>query len=119
MDRGSDRGAERAGANQGGVNGQEPLIDRDHVHYKYREPVLRGFTRTEMKILNLLADGERHSREEIHKQLPDELSAITQVKDHICQIRKRLRAYGQYLICENYKRKTYYRRVILLFPHNV
>lgn len=81
-----------------------------------KPPVLRGFTPIQMKILELLADGERHARKEVMGCLNDELGHSRNIYPHVKVLRERLRAYGQYVVCELSGREVYYRRVILLRP---
>jgi len=72
------------------------------------------FTKTEQLMLNVLADGYPHTREELHACLPDELSALGAIKRHLSGIRKKLRPQGQDIICELRDRRPLYRHVRLL-----
>ena len=74
----------------------------------------RQFTRTQQAILNVLADGLPHARQEIHACLPDELGAMSNIRAHLSNIRKGLRPMGQDIICEWAKRQYCYRQVRLL-----
>ena len=58
-----------------------------------------GFTATELRIVNVLADGLTHRRNELHKLLNDELQSITAIKTHISNIRRKLRP-GLLIVCE-------------------
>ena len=60
-----------------------------------------GYTPTQRKILDVLADGQHHTREEVHACLPDELGALSNIQRHICAIRKPLNSRGYDIICEN------------------
>jgi DNA-binding response OmpR family regulator len=73
------------------------------------------FTDTERKILGILADGLPHTRPELHACLPDELSSLTTIQFHISRIRKKLRPFGQDIVCE-LNNGIKYRRVQLLVP---
>jgi len=73
-----------------------------------------GFTHTQSAILDILSDGLRHRKEELATCLPDELSAIDNLKFHLSNIRKVIRPRGEDIICEWYQRIRYYRHVRLL-----
>lgn len=78
----------------------------------------RIFTPTERKILEVLSDGMPHTRDELNQCLSDDLAASTALKNHMCQLRKKLPA-GQDVICQ-YKNKQYhYRHIRLLVPDHV
>lgn len=70
-----------------------------------------GFTATERRILNLLADGMPHRTNELLDCLNDELGTMNTVRVHVCAIRKKLRILGHDLVCEVNHRSTYYRQV--------
>ena len=72
------------------------------------------FTETEKRMLQVLADGMAHTREELHACLPDELSALSAIKRHLTEIRKKLRPQGQDIICQLKDRRPLYRHVRLL-----
>lgn len=65
-------------------------------------------------MLDLLADGISHSREELRALLPDELGAISNIRTHLTAIRKQLRPQGRDIICEIRAGQTYYRHVRVL-----
>ena len=73
-----------------------------------------NYTPTEAAMLRVLADGQAHTREELHACVPDELSAMSAIHRHISAIRKRLRLSGQTIVCELRNRRHYYRHVVLL-----
>lgn len=50
-------------------------------------------------MLDILADGEPHSRKELHACLPDELQALRMVADNIARIRKYLKTIDQNVLC--------------------
>lgn len=68
--------------------------------------VMEGFTKTETKMLNVLADGKRHERDELCSCLP---LGNGSVKSHLYNLRKKLEASGTTVICELYKGGIYYR----------
>ena len=71
-------------------------------------------TPTQRAMLDVLADGLPHTREELHACLPDELGVIGNIRPHITAIRKVLRPRGQDIICETAYRRTRYRHVRML-----
>lgn len=73
-----------------------------------------SFTKTQTAILAVLADGQLHTREELHACLPDELSGASAVRFHVSNIRKSLRPKGQDIICQLKNRRIFYRHVRLL-----
>lgn len=72
------------------------------------------FTKTEARILRLLADGQAHTRREIHACLWDEESALTAIQFHISKIRQALQPIGQTIVCELHNSRICYRHVILV-----
>ena len=73
-----------------------------------------GFTPTQNRMLDVLADGMAHTRQELHACLSDELSAETSIQPHITHLRKRLRLKGQDILCEVAGRDVRYRHVRML-----
>ena len=65
-------------------------------------------------ILELLADGQPHTKQEIILQCMDELSSANALQVHICGLRKLLRPRGQDIICELVNRRINYRHIRLL-----
>jgi hypothetical protein len=74
----------------------------------------RQFTETQQRIADLLADGQRHSFDEVKETIPDPLTSDITVRVHVFNIRKILEPQGQSIICEFYRRRYYYRWVRLL-----
>ena len=66
---------------------------------------MNALTPTQQAIYDILSDGKLHRREELHACLPDELGAPSNVRPHICNLRKRLN--GQEIVCV-YRGKTIY-----------
>jgi DNA-binding winged helix-turn-helix (wHTH) protein len=73
-----------------------------------------GFTPTERRILNILADGQPHVLHDLHRCLNDDLSAMSTLYSHVYNLRAKLRPKGQDILCENIRRRCYYRHVRLL-----
>lgn len=74
-----------------------------------------GFTRIESILLRILADGERHTRDELHRALPDELSNVKVLRTHISNIRPKL-PDTQEIICELWGGRIHYRHIRILTP---
>ena len=73
-----------------------------------------SFTKTETAILQLLSDGQPHTRREIHGCLPDELAALKAINPHITRIRQKLLTIGHDLLCVLRQRTICYQHVRLL-----
>lgn len=73
-----------------------------------------GFTPTQQCMLDVLSDGQAHTREELHACLPDEMGALSNIQAHLCAIRKQLRPIGQDILCEFKHRTLHYRHIGLL-----
>ena len=71
------------------------------------------YTKTQRLMLNVLADGQRHTREELHACLEDDLAQMGTVNVHLVFLRKKLRDIGENIICEVCNRRNYYRRIKL------
>lgn len=71
-------------------------------------------TTIQSRMLEILADGMPHTRQELHGCLNDELGALANIKPHIHLIRKKLIPIGETLICEIVHRRICYRHVRLL-----
>ena len=74
-----------------------------------------AFTPTEISILEVLSDGESHSRYEVLDCL-DEYTCMTTLRVHISNMRKKLRPQGHEIVCEIVNRGTHYRHIRLLNP---
>jgi hypothetical protein len=78
----------------------------------------RLFTKTQEKILAVLADGMPHTREELRKCFDDgsgvPLSGLQQLNNNLTAIRKVIRPLGQEILCQYKSRFFYYRHVRLL-----
>ena len=75
-----------------------------------------SFTPTQAKMLAVLADGQPHTRAELHACLVDELGPGSNIRPHLSAIRKKLRPIGQDIICEAVNYKYFYRHIRLLAP---
>lgn len=72
------------------------------------------FSILQQKILNVLANGKPHPRQELLDQMDDPLATFRNLNDHIYRLRKKLRPNGHDVICENVHRRICYRHVILI-----
>ena len=77
------------------------------------------FTPTQVRMLQVLSDGEPHTYQELHNCLRDELSYKGNMYCHITILRKKLlrETPKQTIICEvngGWRRERMYRHVILL-----
>lgn len=76
-------------------------------------------TRVQQKMLDILSDGMPHSKEELHTCLSDDLGPITNIRAHLCMLRKVLRPIGQDIVCEYVHWKSlHYRQIRLLASAN-
>ena len=57
------------------------------------------FTPTEQRILDLLADGGMHTREEMYSCLDDDLASPTAIRFHLSNMRKKLNPSGYDISC--------------------
>ena len=73
-----------------------------------------GFTPTQKKMLDILADGRIHTKEELHTCCGP--SSLSVVAVHIVYLRKKLRPIGQDIVCVFERRRIHYRQVRLLGP---
>lgn len=70
-------------------------------------------TPTEKRIMEALADGYPHRRRDL-LPLIDEMAVPQNLKDHLSNIRKKLRPMGEDVICEYYNRGLSYRWIRLI-----
>lgn len=70
------------------------------------------YTPTQLRILSILSDGQRHSKEEIRLAI-DYLAEDQTIWAQISLLRKVL-PVGEEIVCESFRRKTHYRHVRLL-----
>jgi len=69
-----------------------------------------GLSPTQKAIFNVLVDGKRHTREELHKCLPDSMSQLSAIQRHISVIRSHLRSEGgQDIICQQIAGQIFYK----------
>lgn len=72
------------------------------------------FTLTELAILRVLSDGQPHTKDELQKCLPDELTSASVVRAHVSNIRKKIHP-EQRIICEmRGNRRIHYRHVKII-----
>ena len=67
-------------------------------------------TPTERRMLEMLQDGERHTKEELRTCLFDLMSSVEGVRVHICTLRAKL-PEGKLILCEINRRIVHYRLV--------
>lgn len=70
-----------------------------------------AFTTTQLKMLDVLRDGEPHHKRELHACLPDDLAAMNAVHFHISTIRNLIRDAG-YLIMIQFQGYTAMYRLV-------
>lgn len=72
------------------------------------------FTATEQRIMDLLADGKRHTRDELFSCLEDEMQKKDNVNVHLTYIRRKIRPVGHDIISISQQGTTYYQHVTLV-----
>ncbi len=75
-------------------------------------------TATQTKIITLLADGLPHTREELFACLPDDMGNLDNVKQHISNIRAKLKPRGEDVVSRLVNGKWSYQHVRLLASPN-
>lgn len=80
------------------------------------DQVVLSFTATEQRILDILNDGEGHTRDELMKCLEDELARPGALHDHLKRMRRKLLRINQTICCVAPGKKRMYRRMILFVP---
>lgn len=73
-------------------------------------------TRTEIKLIERMSDGQKHLIESLVSCLPDDLGPPSNVYPHIRSLRKKLPRKGVTIRTETYCGNTYYRMVRLDGP---
>ena len=74
-----------------------------------------GFTVTQQRVLDVLADGLPHPLEQLKAAMwNDELDHIRNVHAMMCHIRKKLRPRGEDIICQLIDRQRKWRHIRLL-----
>ena len=79
-----------------------------------RTPDGQRYTPTQQRIMDLLADGLRHNKYELHACLEDQLGPVSNIHAHLSILRTYLRGRGLDILCEYYNRGIHYRLVRLL-----
>ncbi len=74
------------------------------------------YTNVEQRILEVLADGERHHNKQLQDCLDDEYGEgkAKTIRVHMAHIRKKLRRKGHDIVCVFYYGKWYYQHIVLL-----
>ncbi len=67
------------------------------------------FTPTEQKIMDILSDGQLHTKAALHAVLPDTLGPLNNVRVHLTYLRRKLRPEGKTIAAETRDRVCYYR----------
>lgn len=70
------------------------------------------FTPTEQRMLDVLADGLPHSKQQLHDCLPDQYGDYSNIHMHISNIRKKL--VGQDVLCVARQNTHFYQQVRLI-----
>ena len=69
---------------------------------------------TQIKILKMLSDGQRHKRTELMKLLPSGSTDYRALSAQITRLREKLKPHGQDIICEYNQRAIHYRHIRLI-----
>jgi hypothetical protein len=77
-----------------------------------------GFTPTEARIFEILSDGLPHRREDLHKCLPDELSALSALRPHLTRMRDKLQPKGFDILCVLLHKQIHYQLVHTVYSAN-
>lgn len=73
------------------------------------------FTPVEQRMLNVLADGLNHTKQELFECLDDDLAQLKSITPHLTRLRRKLNPQGRDIVCIFMNRKTMYRQV-LVYP---
>lgn len=73
-----------------------------------------AYTPTQQSILNVLADGRPHSRDELIGCLEDDFANRKNLNVHLANLRARIRPVGRDIVCELVNRRICYRHVMLI-----
>jgi len=73
--------------------------------------VTTGYTPVELRLLKILSDGERHDIRELLQYLNDDLANPSNVRFHVCKLRKKLTKARCSILCERDNGTAYYRLV--------
>lgn len=77
-----------------------------------------GWTPTEQRIIDMLADGKARHKAELLTCLLDSQAEYNALRFHLSNMRGRLRAKGQDIVAVHKHRTTYYQQVRLLSDPN-
>ena len=75
-----------------------------------------GFTPIEQAMLDILDDGQPHPLKELHACLYDTMSPLKNARNHVSNIRRKLRPRGRDILVQFIDHKINYRQVRLLGP---
>lgn len=76
------------------------------------EDFLDEMTPTQRRLWEVLKDGERHSREELHGCLWDEMGPATNVRMHLSNMRDILAPAGLDIVCVFWRRSSRWYRLV-------
>ncbi|HYE70380.1 MAG TPA: helix-turn-helix domain-containing protein [Aquabacterium sp.] len=77
------------------------------------------FTPAQQRIVDLMADGLPHTKEELRRTLWDDLASTVTAQVHLCHIRKKLRTAGCDVLIQYLGNRLHYRLVAYLAPQNL
>ena len=76
-----------------------------------------GFSPTQQAIMNVLADGKIHSRNEVMECLDDPEPTYNQLNQALFRLRKKLEPRGKYIDCVIQGTRRYYRFATFVETH--
>ena len=79
------------------------------------DPPPKGLTTTERKMRTRLADGRAHSARALHRCLHNEQGRLSNIRPHMCSLRRKLAAVGQTVLCYRRVNETWYQLVFESF----
>ncbi len=74
-----------------------------------------GFTPTQERLLDVLADGQSHQKNDLMAAIGTEATSSL-LRVHLTFLRRKLRPMGQDVVCELLQERTYYRQVRKISP---
>lgn len=75
---------------------------------------IEELTPTEHRMMQILGNGERHSIKKLRVCLNDDRALLDTVRDHVANLRKKLRKYGEDVALVKDSSGSYYQLVRLL-----
>jgi len=74
-----------------------------------------AFTPTESRLVKMLSDGKPHSRRELLTCIDDDQAEFSNLRSHICSVRKKVKPLGEDIMFVSGNCVSGYRHVRLLF----